>query len=82
MTPIHVSRRDGHEPARAKRDQRELLNPRFSDDNDRYDSSFRASEFKDPRSGGTRPPPPPRKERSLSPFSKRVALTQAMNMGS
>lgn len=25
---------------------------------------------------------PPRKERSLSPFSKRLALTQAMNMGS
>ena len=29
----------------------------------------------------TRPAPPPRKERSLSPFSKRLALTQAMNMG-
>ncbi|KAB5535088.1 zinc knuckle-domain-containing protein [Coniochaeta sp. 2T2.1] len=28
----------------------------------------------------TQPPPPPR-ERSLSPFSKRLALTQAMNMG-
>ena len=26
-------------------------------------------------------PPPPRKERSLSPYSKRLALTQAMNMG-
>lgn len=25
--------------------------------------------------------PPPQKERSLSPFSKRLALTQAMNMG-
>ena len=25
--------------------------------------------------------PPLRKERSLSPFSKRLALTQAMNMG-
>ncbi|KAK2760880.1 hypothetical protein FQN54_002120 [Arachnomyces sp. PD_36] len=28
-----------------------------------------------------RQPPPPPKERSLSPFSKRLALTQAMNMG-
>ncbi|PTU22433.1 hypothetical protein P175DRAFT_0507278 [Aspergillus ochraceoroseus IBT 24754] len=26
-------------------------------------------------------PPPPRRERSLSPYSKRLALTQAMNMG-
>ena len=26
-------------------------------------------------------PAPARKERSLSPFSKRLALTQAMNMG-
>lgn len=25
--------------------------------------------------------PPPRRERSLSPYSKRIALTQAMNMG-
>ena len=36
---------------------------------------------------GAGPPPPPqppvreRRERSLSPFSKRLALTQAMNMG-
>ncbi|KAM3074653.1 hypothetical protein ACMFMG_008082 [Clarireedia jacksonii] len=27
------------------------------------------------------PPPRPQRERSLSPFSKRLALTQAMNMG-
>lgn len=36
------------------------------------------------REGTTSKPPqqpPPRKERSLSPFSKRLALTQAMNMG-
>ncbi|PYH82129.1 hypothetical protein BO82DRAFT_383180 [Aspergillus uvarum CBS 121591] len=26
-------------------------------------------------------PPPPRRERSLSPYSKRIALTQAMNLG-
>lgn len=31
-------------------------------------------------SKGPAPPPPPRKERSLSPYSKRLALTQAMNM--
>lgn len=38
--------------------------------NDRYGSSFKNNE----------PASPPRKERSLSPFSKRLALTQAMNM--
>ncbi|OAX83865.1 hypothetical protein ACJ72_01767 [Emergomyces africanus] len=32
------------------------------------------------RGRGRRENPPPRKERSLSPFSKRLALTQAMNM--
>ena len=34
-----------------------------------------------PRENDRRPPPPrERKERSLSPYSKRMALTQAMNM--
>lgn len=50
--------------------------------NDRYRSSFRG-----PGRSDSRPmmfaqsPRPPRNERSLSPFSKRLALTQAMNMG-
>ena len=53
----------------------------YSNDNDRYGSSAR-----DRNQGirGSRPPPnalPQRKERSLSPFSKRLKLTQAMNMG-
>ena len=54
--------------------------PHASHDNDRYGSSFRgldnsrAARFAQP-SGR------PQKERSLSPFSKRLALTQAMNMG-
>lgn len=48
---------------------------RYSNDNDRYGGSLkgpRTSHFSQSR----------RKERSLSPFSKRVALTQAMNTGS
>lgn len=50
-------------------------NLRYSDDNDRYGGSLkgpRTSHFSQPR----------KKERSLSPFSKRVALTQAMNTDS
>ena len=53
----------------------------YSNDNDRYGSSAR-----DRNQGirGSRPRPnvlPQRKDRSLSPFSKRLKLTQAMNMG-
>jgi len=52
---------------------------RYSNDNDRYGSSFRdkGHSLRDERAV----PPPQRRERSLSPFSKRLALTQAMNMG-
>ena len=53
----------------------------YSNDNDRYGSSAR-DRNEDIR--GRRPPPnflPQRKERSLSPFSKRLKITQAMNMG-
>lgn len=56
----------------------------YPSDNDRYGSSFKNREQEDrrpPRPRAAPPPPPPRKERSLSPFSKRLALTQAMNMG-
>ena len=58
---------------------------RYSNDNDRYGSNFR-DRGRDARDGiAVKPPPvvapPVRKERSLSPFSKRLALTQAMNMG-
>ena len=53
----------------------------YSNDNDRYGSSARD---RNETIRGTRPPPnalPQRKERSLSPFSKRLKITQAMNMG-
>lgn len=52
---------------------------RRSNDNDRYGNSFRNKDRGD--RGRPVPVPMPRKERSLSPFSKRLALTQAMNMG-
>lgn len=75
MTPGLSRRDDGHRPTI---DRGESY---YSRDNDRYGSSTRDQQV-DIR--GTRPPagaPPPRKERSPSPFSKRLALTQAMNMG-
>ena len=54
---------------------------RYSNDNDRYGSSARD---RNENIRGTRPPSnplPQRRERSLSPFSKRLKITQAMNMG-
>lgn len=54
--------------------------PHLSHDNDRYASGFRGSDHDHTRATKfAQPPWPPRKERSLSPFSKRLALTQAMN---
>lgn len=71
--------------ARLRQDQKYLdspprnSGPHTSYDNDRYGSSFRGSDRIDSRH--TQSTRPLRKERSLSPFSKRLALTQAMNMG-
>lgn len=56
--------------------------PPISYDNGRYGSGFRGSDHVNPRpTTFAQSPRPPRNERSLSPFSKRLALTQAMNMG-
>lgn len=54
--------------------------PRYSNDNDRYGSSFRVSDQDNTRTTRPMRHSQPR-VRSLSPFSKRLALTQAMNMG-
>ncbi len=75
MTPGISRRDDGHRPII---DRGESY---YSRDNDGYGGSARDRQE---TIRGTRPKadvPPPRKERSLSPFSKRLALTQAMNMG-
>ncbi|KAL8972723.1 MAG: hypothetical protein Q9197_002650 [Variospora fuerteventurae] len=54
---------------------------RRPDKNDRHEGRFR-NEDHGARGRSVRVPVSlPRKERSLSPFSKRLALTQAMNMG-
>ena len=53
---------------------------RYTDDDDRYGRSYRdGSQGNGDRSSIKQPQI--QKERSLSPFSKRLALTQAMNMG-
>jgi len=54
---------------------------RDSNHNDQYGSSFRdrGRPSEDRRQDSA--PSLPRKERSLSPFSKRLVLTQAMNIG-
>ena len=54
---------------------------RLSNDDDHYGSSFRDENRGEPRRTEPQKRPPPRSGRSLSPFSKRLALTQAMNMG-
>lgn len=56
----------------------------YEDDHDRYGGSSRVGRdesFHKQNRASEKRPPPQRKERSLSPFSKRLALTQAMNMG-
>ena len=54
---------------------------RRSDDNERYGSNFRRDDSLERMKLAAKPPPLEKRERSLSPFSKRLALTQAMNMG-
>ena len=68
------SQRQDHQPSIDRRNS-------YSTDNDRYGGSARD---RDENTRPSRPPPSvptSRKDRSLSPFSKRLALTQAMNMG-
>ena len=83
MTPgrsaAQISRQD-KDPQLAE-DHLSTRRQSYSNDNDRYGSSARD---RNENIRGTRLPPnapSQRKERSLSPFSKRLKLTQAMNMG-
>lgn len=74
MTPSAPPQRNGGSYIRKDANTRNR-GRRYSNDNDRYGGSLkgpRTSHFSQSR----------KKERSLSPFSKRVALTQAMNTGS
>lgn len=74
MTPGLPTRRESGQDNADRRQS-------YSNDNDRYGSSARDQ---DESVRDTRPPSNvlhQRKERSLSPFSKRLKMTQAMNMG-
>ncbi|KAK3325459.1 zinc knuckle-domain-containing protein [Apodospora peruviana] len=85
---------DGRRTA-SKRDYSRPRSPTRSPERDGHGDHNRAGYYRDrdeqsqPRGGRYRPyvrepsppPPPPLRERSLSPFSKRLALTQSMNMG-
>ena len=83
MTPGHLAKqisRQDQGPQLAE-DHLSTRRQSYSNDNDRYGSSARD---RNENIRSTRLPPnalPQRKERSLSPFSKRLKLTQAMNMG-
>ena len=83
MTPGRLDRRDRSSIRSRMQGQRSLrdYDRRVSNDDDRYGSSFRDENHDKSRRAKPPRPPSPRKERSLSPFSKRLALTQAMNMG-
>lgn len=80
MTPDHARRAGGAEKPRS-RPGFEIGQVGRLEDTDRYGSSFANKENDVRRPSKRTPTSPPRKGRSLSPFSKRLALTQAMNMG-
>lgn len=83
MTPAAPPRWDrGQRTPRHSDELARDRGPRYSNDNDRYGSSFRGSDQDNLRTARPiRRSQPESKVRSLSPFSKRLALTQAMNMG-
>lgn len=93
MTPAPPPNSDkahASEQYRSSRDEASMRHrgQRYSNDNDRYGSSFRNqgqptrhNRLPTRDEPSDQNPPFTRKERSLSPFSKRLALTQAMNMG-
>ncbi|KZF25612.1 hypothetical protein L228DRAFT_244487 [Xylona heveae TC161] len=75
MTPEEYDTEGEREQRSRRRAQR-----RYSSNHDRYGRSYRDGDFSSQDRRGPEPPPAPR-ERSLSPYSRRLALTQAMNMG-
>lgn len=81
MTPGHPTRQESGQDNGSRWPDNVDRRQSYSNDNDRYGSSARGQ---DENIRDTRPPPNvlhQRKERSLSPFSKRLKMTQAMNTG-
>lgn len=81
MTPGLPTRQESGQENNSRQPEKVDRRQGYSDDNDRYGSSARD------RGENIRPTRPPasalhqREERSLSPFSKRLKMTQAMTMG-
>ena len=85
ITPAYRTVPNRHGARRNQNDSYVDNNRRFSnDDDDRYGSSFRdqnhGMRYESARPNAA-PAPVVRKEKSLSPFSKRLKLTEAMNKG-
>lgn len=72
------SRSPSRSPPRESRPPQHQDHRRYRDRDDRHQSS---EGRRDGQRAQARAPPQPPRERSLSPFSKRLALTQAMNLG-
>ena len=77
MTPGYLSKPDGASKGETSYRRRAS----YEDDHDRYGGSSRYRDESFHKRKRENAHGPKRKERSLSPFSKRLALTQAMNMG-
>ncbi|KAL2017643.1 hypothetical protein VTK56DRAFT_1911 [Thermocarpiscus australiensis] len=78
---LHRARRSGSYGRRTYSRSRSR-SPRLAGRRERGEAGYYRDRDDGDRQGGGAPPPPPGpRERSLSPFSRRLALTQAMNMG-
>lgn len=80
MTPGRASGWESNATVKPKHDTARGQG-RYSTNDDHHGCSHRDKKQEDGRPSKSRQVPHPRRERSLSPFSKRLAITQAMNMG-
>ncbi|KAL9586018.1 MAG: hypothetical protein Q9212_001163 [Teloschistes hypoglaucus] len=80
MTPGRASGWESNAAVKPKHDTARGQG-RYSTKDDHHRGSYRDKKEEDVRVSKPRQVPNPRRERSLSPFSKRLAITQAMNMG-
>lgn len=83
--PQRNRRYDSRSPGRTgRKDARRPEGGAYREYRDRHDGRGQGKEESPARQGQRRAPPPqpePPRERSLSPFSRRLALTQSMNTG-
>ena len=76
------SNRDSHSKGqRTENEKRRRYDEKNRDSSGRGEKHSRDQNRDRGFDGGSVPPPRERRDRSLSPYSKRMALTQAMNIG-